>query len=169
MTPTIESMLNEFREEAAVTKIVLDRIPPDKLGWKPHAKSMTVGQLAMHLASVPGRLAQSLQQDQVEINPDNFNPPLPKSMAEIHSEFESSCKAAEAFLSGLTQQTALANWSLMVGGRAAFSKPRAAVIRSIMLNHSYHHRGQLSVYLRLLDVPVPVIYGRSADEDPFKM
>ena len=169
MTPTIETMLTEFREEAAVTKRVLDRVPPDKLGWKPHAKSMSVGQLAMHLASVPGRIAQSLEQDQVEINPENFNPSPPKSIEEIHATFDSSCKTAEAFLTGLTPQNALANWSLVVGGKAAFSKPRAAVIRSIMLNHSYHHRGQLSVYLRLLDVPVPIIYGRSADEDPFAM
>ena len=169
MTPTMESIMNEFREEAGVTKRILERVPPDKLDWKPHAKSMSVGQLAMHLASVPGRIAQSLQQDQVEINPENFNPPPPKNMGEILATFDSSCKTAEAFLAGLTQQSALANWSLIVGGKAAFSKPRAAVIRSIMLNHSYHHRGQLSVYLRLLDVPVPIIYGRSADEDPFAM
>ena len=110
MTTMSNPMLSEFREEAAITKRVLDRVPADKLSWKPHPKSMSLGQLAIHIATV---------------------------------------------------------WRLMLKDKEIFTKPRISVLRSVMLNHWYHHRGQLSVYLRLLDVPVPVIYGRSADENPF--
>ena len=164
MTQMFEPILNEMREEAAVTRRILERIPADKLSWKPHRKSMSLGQLALHLANVPGRLTKILQQDQFEVPPENSDPPAPKNIEEVRAVFEQSCKAAEEYVSGMTEQSAQAPWRLMLKGKQVFSKPRAAVVRSIMMNHCYHHRGQLSVYLRLLDVPVPVIYGRSADE-----
>jgi uncharacterized damage-inducible protein DinB len=167
MTQTLEPILNEFREEAVITRRILERIPNDKLSWKPHQKSMTLGQLALHIANVPGRLANALRQEQLEIPASNFDPPVPKNVEEIHTAFEQSCKTAEDFLSSISEQAAQAPWRVMVGGRQAFSRPRIAVMRSIMMNHCYHHRGQLSVYLRMLDVPVPVNYGRSADENPF--
>jgi uncharacterized damage-inducible protein DinB len=167
MTQTLEPVLNEIREEATITRRVLERVPADKLSWKPHHKSMSLGQLAFHLASVPGRLAMMLQQDQFEVAPQNFDPPAPKNLEEINAAFEASLKAAEDCVNSMTEQSAHAPWRLMVKGKEVFTKPRIAVLRSIMLNHCYHHRGQLSVYLRLLDVPVPIIYGRSADESPF--
>jgi uncharacterized damage-inducible protein DinB len=167
MTQMLEPILNELHEEGAITKRVLERVPADKLSWKPHQKSMSLGQLALHIASVPGRLAKILQQDQFEIPSDNFEPASPKNIEEIQAAFEQSIKTVEEFLGGMSEQSAQENWRLIVQGKQAFSRPRIAVMRSIMLNHCYHHRGQLSVYLRLLDVPVPVIYGRSADENPF--
>ena len=168
MPQMTEPMLNEFRQEAAITRRVLDRIPADKLTWKPHPKSMSLGELAIHTASIPGRLSYIVaQQDKFEPNADAFVPTSPKDLAEVHGAFEQSCKDAEACLEGMSDQAAMGDWTLVVRGKPMFTQPRIAVLRSIMLNHWYHHRGQLSVYLRMLDVPVPVIYGRSADEDPF--
>jgi uncharacterized damage-inducible protein DinB len=163
----LQPMLSEFREEAATTKRVLDRIPPDKLSWKPHPKSMSLGQLAIHIAMVPGRLSKIVQQDSFDVTQGNFLPEEPKNVEEVRSTFEESVREAESCLANMTEQTAQGNWRLMRGDKEIFTKSRAAVIRMIMLSHWYHHRGQLSVYLRLLDVPVPVIYGRSADENPF--
>ena len=167
MTQLLEPMLNEFREEAAITKRVLDRVPAGKLTWRPHRKSMSLGQLALHIASVPGALAKTAELDEFDVAQANFDPPAPKNVEEIHAALTESIRAAEECLSGMSEQKARGNWRLMVNGKQAFGRPRVEVLRSIMLNHWYHHRGQLSVYLRLLDVPVPVIYGRSADENPF--
>ena len=164
---TLEPVLKEFREECAITQRVLDRLPADKLTWKPHRKSMSLGALALHIASVPGALARISQLDEFDAAQANFNPPEPKNVEEIQTAFQESIQAGEACLAGMTEQKAKGNWRLMVNGKEVFSRPRSEVIRSIMLNHWYHHRGQLSVYLRLLDVPLPVIYGRSADENPF--
>ncbi len=167
MAKSLEPILSELREEAAITRRVLDRIPADKLAWKPHSKSMSLGQLALHLASVQGNLARLLQQDEFDASQANFVPPEPRNIEEIRVAFEKSLQEAEDFVGGMTDQSAHASWRLIRGGKPLMSRPRVEVMRSIMLNHCYHHRGQLSVYLRLLDVPVPVIYGRSADENPF--
>ena len=161
------SMLNEFREEAAITKRVLDRIPADKLSWRPHPRSMSLGQLAIHIATVPGALVRITQGSEFDVSQGNFEPTPPKNLEEVHTAFAQSVREAEECLSGMTELTAQGQWRLMRGEKELFNKPRIGVLRSIMLNHWYHHRGQLSVYLRLLDVPVPVIYGRSADENPF--
>ena len=161
------TMLEEFREEAAITKRSLERVPADKLGWKPHPKSMALGQLAWHVATIPGGIARIAQQDSFDVLTGSFVPPQPKNLEEVLTAYEQSVRDAEKFLTGLTEERARGNWRLMKGDRQLFQQPRAVVLRTIMFNHWYHHRGQLSVYLRLLDVPVPVIYGRSADEDPF--
>jgi len=163
----LDPMVAEFRDEVEITRRVLNRIPADKLSWRPHAKSMSLGQLANHIAMVPGRLAKIAQQDSFDVSQGTFEPPQPKSLQEIQVTFEESVREAEACLKGMTDEAALGSWSLKLGDRELFNKPRVSILRSIMLNHWYHHRGQLSVYLRLLEVPVPVIYGRSADENPF--
>jgi uncharacterized damage-inducible protein DinB len=164
---TFTPLLNEFREEVAITRRLLDRVPADKLAWKPHAKSMTLGQLAWHVATIPGRIARIAQQDSFDVLNGSFVPPQPSGRQEILAAYEQAVPGAEKFLSELTDDQAQANWRLMKGDRELFHQPRMNVVRTIMLNHWYHHRGQLSVYLRLLEVPLPVIYGRSADEDPF--
>jgi uncharacterized damage-inducible protein DinB len=166
MIPTLEPMLNEFRDEAAITTRVLARVPADKLTWKPHSKSMSLGQLALHIAANPGNVSNIAQQDEFDAAQINFNPPEPRNLEEIHATFEQSIAAGERCLREMTEQQATGNWRLTLNGRQIFVKPRVAVLRQIMLNHWYHHRGQLSVYLRLLDIPVPTIYGPSADENP---
>jgi uncharacterized damage-inducible protein DinB len=162
-----EPILAEFREEAAITRRVLARVPSDKLTWNPHAKSMTLGQLAWHVANIPGGISRIASQDSLDVAKASFISPQPNSLEEILAAFEQSARDAEQFLQGLTDQQAMASWRLLRNGAVVRTQPRIGVIRTIMLNHWYHHRGQLSVYLRLLEVPVPVIYGRSADENPF--
>jgi uncharacterized damage-inducible protein DinB len=167
MIPMLEPMVGEIQQEAAITKRVLERIPGDKLSWKPHPKSMSLGQLGLHIATIPAAISKLAQQDEFDVAEANFNPPAPQDTAEILAALEASVQAAEQYLCGLSESQAAGNWRLTFKGKEAFAVPRAAMLRSIMLNHWYHHRGQLSVYLRLLEVPVPVIYGRSADESPF--
>jgi uncharacterized damage-inducible protein DinB len=160
-------MLLELREEAAITKRVLDRVPADKLTWKPHPKSMTLGQLAGHIAAIPGRISSMAQLDSFDVLKASFVPPQPNSLEEILATLEQEVRNAEQILQGMTEEQAAGKFRLMKGDRELFSQPRSGILRTIMLNHWYHHRGQLSVYLRLLEVPLPVIYGRSADTDPF--
>ena len=165
MTKVMESVVNEFRAEAKTTERVLGKVPTEKLTWKPHPKSLSLGQLALHIATVPGTTARMLQKDEHEVSPDAFRFQDPKSAEEIRSTFQQSVKDAEAFLSGLSDQQAMGNFTLKARGRSVFTQPRLSVVRMIMLSHWYHHRGQLSVYLRLLNVPVPSIYGPSADDE----
>ena len=166
-TNTVSPMLLELREEAAITKRVLDRVPADKLTWKPHPKSMTLGQLAGHIAAIPGRISSMAQQDSFDVLKGSFVPSQPNSLEEILTTLEQEVRNAEQILQGMTEEQAAGKFRLMKGDRELFSQPRSGILRTIMLNHWYHHRGQLSVYLRLLEVPLPVIYGRSADTDPF--
>jgi uncharacterized damage-inducible protein DinB len=162
-----DSLLNELYQEAAITRRVLERVPGDKLEWRPHPKSMSLGQLAMHVASLPGNLSGLVQADEFDASQANFTPPSPDSVEEILTAHDGSLRAAQDYLGSIDEQTTRVSWRLTFKGKEVFTAPRGGVIRSLMLNHWYHHRGQLSVYLRLLDVPVPVIYGRSADENPF--
>lgn len=161
------SLLQEFRDEAAITKRLLERVPTDKLTWKPHPKSMTLGQLSGHIASIPGRISKLVQHESFDVLKGNFVPQQPSSLEEILTILEQGIRDADQFLQGFDEQSAAATFRLLKGDREVFRQPRAVTVRTIMLNHWYHHRGQLSVYLRLLDVPLPVIYGRSADTDPF--
>ena len=162
-----DSLLNELYQEAAVTRRVLERVPGDKLEWRPHPKSMSLGQLAMHVASIPGNLSRLVQADEFDASQANFTPPSPSNVEEIFTAHDESLRAAQDYLGSVDEETSRESWRLTFKGKEVFTAPRGGVIRSLMLNHWYHHRGQLSVYLRLLDVPVPVIYGRSADENPF--
>jgi uncharacterized damage-inducible protein DinB len=167
MIPMCQAMLGEVQQEAATTRRVLERVPENKLTWKPHKKSMTIGQLALHLAQVPGGIAKISQADEFDASQAPFGAKQPESLGEIFAAHDESIRAAEDCLKNLTEEKAKATWHLKMGAKEVLSMPRAGLIRSIMLNHWYHHRGQLSVYLRMLDVPLPSIYGPSADENPF--
>lgn len=160
-----EAMIQELEQEAATTRRVLERVPNDRLGWKPHDKSMSLGQLALHVATVPGTVAQIVTQSSFQV-PD-FTQPAAASTDELVPALEASVGDAKNVLNGFDEAALGETWRLVNGDQEMMAMPRAAVIRSILLNHWYHHRGQLSVYLRLLDVPVPSIYGPSADESPF--
>jgi uncharacterized damage-inducible protein DinB len=163
----IEPMLNEFRLEAETTKRVLDRVREDKLGWKPHPKSMSLGQLALHVAKIPSDLSRLARLSELDAANANFEPAMPESKRMVMTALGESVAEASKYLASLSPDAAQAVWRLTFRGAEVFAMPRAGLVRSLLLNHWYHHRGQLSVYLRLLDVPVPVIYGRSADENPF--
>ncbi len=161
-----QAFLQEFDREAATTRRVLERVPTDKLAWQPHAKSMSLGALAMHTAMVPGHICGWATVDEFVFTGDK--PPVATSTTDILAAHDASVKQAKEIVAGLGDAGLAANWKASVGGKALFEMPKAALVRSIALNHWYHHRGQLSVYLRLLDVPVPSIYGPSADENPFR-
>ncbi len=160
-----QAFIQELEEEAKTTRRVLERVPGDHLAWKPHAKSMSLGQLALHVASTPGGIAQMATQTAVQV-PD-FRQDEAKTTDELFTTLDEAVATAKGVLEGLDDAAMGETWKAMAGDREVMALPRVALLRSIMLNHWYHHRGQLSVYLRLLDVPVPSIYGPSADEKPF--
>ena len=161
----IDPILAELDQETSSTRNLLSRVPEDKLGWKPHPKSMSLGQLAFHVAVVPGGIAEAACLDQFEL--PEFKHPDPKNKKEILDSLEQSVATARQKLGALDDARLLATWTATKNGKQMMAIPRIGVIRSILLNHWYHHRGQLDVYLRLLNVPLPSIYGPTADENPF--
>jgi uncharacterized damage-inducible protein DinB len=157
-------LLSEFLVQVPVTRRFLERIPEDRLTWKPHAKSMTAGQLAYHLAAVPGGVVRFAQNNPAEA-PD-FKFPQPATRDEVLQAFAESVATVRDILPKFSDAAMMETWRLVAGGREVMAQPRVDFLRDIMLNHWYQHRGQLSVYLRLLDVPVPASWGPSADEAP---
>ncbi|MFB3816776.1 MAG: DinB family protein [Candidatus Methylomirabilales bacterium] len=141
-------------------------MPEGKLGWRPHPRSRSLGQLALHIAQVPGNVSALAAQDVVEA-PSFADEPEARSRRGLLETLDRGLASAWTILSGMDDRRVMESWTMRRDGQVLLTVPRVAILRSILLNHSYHHRGQLSVYLRLLDVPVPSIYGPSADENPF--
>ena len=162
----IDGMLQELEEEARTTRRVLERVPDNKLTWRPHEKARTLGELAMHVAMVPGAVAELIASASPAQVPQ-FTDPTTENASELVSTLEDSIAKAKRVLGGVDDAALRETWRMMQGEREVFAVPRVALLRSIMLNPWYHHRGQLTVYLRELDVPIPSIYGPSADENPF--
>lgn len=161
----IAAVLQEFDNEAGTTRRVLERVPADKLTWKPHPKSMSLGELALHVAASPAVIAGWCAQDVTEFSGDKM--PEPSSTADILAAHDNGVKTVKDTLGSLGDEGLRKMWSATAGGATLMTMPKAALVRAIVMNHWIHHRGQLSVYLRLLDVAVPSIYGPSADENPF--
>ena len=162
-----DAMLDELEQEAATTRRVLERVPDQHLAWRPGPQAMALGQLAWHVATIPGGISQLARGDGLEASGVDFEPRMPASASEILPAFDASLESAREFLRGLTAEQAGTPWRLTEKGKEMFTVPKAALLRSLMFNHWYHHRGQLAVYYRCLGVPVPAIYGRSADEKLF--
>ena len=159
----IEAILQELDREADSTRRVLQRIPEGQLAWKPHEKSRTLAQLAWHVATIPKRIATAAQSDDVDVM--RFPPQaVPESAAAILEAFERQIPETRALLAGLDDAALARKVTMRRGDTKIFSGPKALFLRFVMLNHGYHHRGQLTVYLRLLGIPVPAVYGPSADE-----
>jgi len=161
-----DAILQELEMECATTRRVLERVPNDRLTWKPHPKSMSIGELALHLASAPGAISEWALVDSFEF-PGGRPLPQPTSSAEIVAAHDAGVKQARSAITRIGDAGLRQNWQATKNGVAFMTMPKIGLVRSIVLNHAYHHRGQLSVYLRLIDVPVPSIYGPSADENPF--
>jgi uncharacterized damage-inducible protein DinB len=159
------TLLAELEQEAQTTQRVLERIPQEHLSWRPHAKSMSLGQLALHVATVPGGVAEFAMQDMP--SPPASVQPEAATAAELVPALAASVARAKELLGDADDATMGKTWRLMNDGREILAMPRAAFLRAIMLNHWYHHRGQLLVYLRLLNLSVPSVYGPTADENPF--
>ncbi len=162
----IDGLLAELEQEAQTTRRVLERIPQAHLSWKPHPKSMSLGQLALHVATVPGNVAELAALDTVP-EPPAFVQPEAATASELVPSLTDSVAKAKQLLGGFDDARMTALWRLQSGGKDLMTMPRSALVRAIMLNHWYHHRGQLLVYLRLLNLPVPSVYGPTADENPF--
>jgi uncharacterized damage-inducible protein DinB len=160
-----DPLIAELEQEAETTRRVLERIPEARLSWRPHPKSLSLGQLALHVATIPGSVAQVAALDSMER--PQFDRPEPKSKREVLEALGPSVASAIEFLRGLDDARATQTWSMTLAGKPLFSVPRIGLVRTVMLNHWYHHRGEMQVYLRLLDAPVPPVYGPTADEDPF--
>ena len=162
-----QSLLPEFDQEMANTRKTLERIPEEKLAWKPHEKSMTLGRLAGHLAEMPGWAVMGLLRDSLDLAPPGQPPAeaaVAKSRKDVLDLFDKNMKDARAAIVESSDEHFMKSWSLLMGGKTLMTLPRTAVVRSFVINHMIHHRAQLGVYLRLNNIPVPSIYGPSADE-----
>ena len=158
-----QSLLPEFDNEMANTRKMLERIPENKFDYKPDPKSMPMGQLASHIVEMVGWLKDTIQLPSIDIPPD-MKPYVATSRKDLLERFDQNAASSRAELAGVSDQAMMQEWTLKFAGNPMFSMPRAAVIRSMIMNHVIHHRAQLSVYYRLNGVPVPGMYGPSADE-----
>jgi len=162
-----QSMLPEFDLEMKNTRTTLERVPDDKWGWKPHEKSGTVGWLASHIATLPTWLSVTIQTTELDYAPVNgpkWEPPKITNSKELLAEFDKGAAEARTALANVSDNDLMVGWTLLAGGQKIFTMPRIACIRGFVMNHLIHHRAQLGVYFRLLNIPVPALYGPSADE-----
>lgn len=162
----MQAFISEMDMETPPTRAMLERVPAEKLEWRPHERSMSLGELALHIARIPGMVSGFLTVDEVP-PPDFGDIPSPESKDEILAALGESLETAKRTMSGIDDEAAHSMFRVVSDGTEVMSLPKVAVARAILLNHWYHHRGQLSVYLRMLDVPVPATYGASADENAF--
>jgi uncharacterized damage-inducible protein DinB len=161
-----QSLLNEFDEEMASTRKILERVPDGNTDWKPHEKSMSLGRLATHVAQLPFWAVNSLAVDHIDVNPAQ-KPVILEKRSEIMALFDENLNKARAALTAATDEDFGRPWSLKVAGKVIFTQTRSKTYRVFTMNHMIHHRAQLGVYLRLLGVPLPGLYGPTADERPF--
>ena len=162
-----EALLPEFDQEMAGTRKTLERVPENKFGWKPHDKSGTMIWLAGHLSNLPEWAVYTIKEDSLDMAPNGVKmepPPTPKTSKELMAQFDKNVKEARAAIAGATDADLAKNWSLKMNGETLFTMSKAACLRMWVLNHNVHHRAQLGVYLRLNNIPVPALYGPSADE-----
>lgn len=159
-----DPILAELSHEMATTRKLLERAPQAQLGWKPHAKSMTLGRLATHLAEIPGWVSGIVDKEGFDVGASGYTPPTLATVAEIVEQFDRNSRLVGEAVKRQTNDRLLAPWRLTKQGQLIMEMPRVGVIRTLLLNHMIHHRGQFSVYLRLQNVPLPQIYGPTADE-----
>lgn len=162
-----ESMLPEFDHEMNLTRTMLERVPDESFDFTPHEKSYTLGRLAGHLATIPHWMVITLEETEFDVDPadgESWQPPVPTKRDEVLELFDRNVEQAREALAATTDEAMSVPWALKNRGEAIFEQPRVAVVRGMVFNHMIHHRAQLGVYYRLLDLPVPAIYGPSADE-----
>jgi uncharacterized damage-inducible protein DinB len=162
----VDALLPEFDREMTTTRHLLERVPDDRFDWKPHPKSMSMGQLASHLATIPMWGHATVTQSEIDLAGDSQMPPM-TTRADLLSTFDKHVAQTRAAVTGRTDAELMSPWTLKSKGQTVFTMPKAVVWRSFVMNHLIHHRAQLGVYLRMNDVPVPSMYGPSADEAAF--
>jgi uncharacterized damage-inducible protein DinB len=159
-----QPILTELKQEAATTRKLFERLPESALSWRPHEKSMTMGHLAYHIATLVRWLNFILLRDDYDAASNELNSPEPDSVASLLEMFDQALAAASESLKQLPDEKLAVQWRFRFGEQVIMEMPRASAIRTAILNHLIHHRGQLSVYLRLQNIPLPFIYGPTADE-----
>jgi uncharacterized damage-inducible protein DinB len=162
-----QSLIPEFTHEFATTRSLLERVPFDRASWAPHAKSTSLGELAAHLADLASLVATTVRQTELDLEPRVKGSPAPAMPGSTHallSRFDDGVRLGLQALEGTSDDAMRSMWSLKRGGETVLVLPRVAILRTVVMNHLIHHRGQLSVYLRMSDVPLPPIYGPTADE-----
>ena len=162
-----DALLPEFDQEMANTRKTLERVPEGKFSWKPHPKSFSMIALSTHIANMVGWATDTITKDSFDVSPPGAPPYKEEpaaSQKQLLEKFDKSVASARAAIAGASDEVFLAPWSLLAGGKTLFTMPRVACVRSFVMNHVIHHRAQLGVYLRMNDIPVPSIYGPSADE-----
>ncbi len=162
------SILPEFDQEMAKTRTTLERVPDGHFSWKPHEKSFSFQEMANHIARIPGWGAATLTTESMDLDPEKgeFVPPEPEETTEgVLAAFDQGVAGFRSALEAATDESLMQPWTLLMSGETLFSMPRIAVVRGMILNHIIHHRGQLTIYLRLNELPIPALYGPSADED----
>jgi len=162
-----QALLPEFDYEMATTRKMLERFPADKVEWRPHETCMTLGRLAGHVSELAGWVVPTINQDKLVMDPASYHPAVVKSGAEAVRQFDETVKASRAAIAGASDETLMKPWTFEAGGKAIFTMPKVAVLRSFVMNHMIHHRGQLAAFYRIAGVPVPSIYGPSKDEQIF--
>ena len=165
---TLQLIFGDFEQEMASTRKTLERVPNDKWDWKIHEKSNTIGWVARHLAEIPDWAESILKDDEFDVNPPDKPAPQPadvKTAEEALALFDKNVAAAKAALASFDEANLTKPWSLKAGGQVLFTMPKVAVFRTWVINHSVHHRGILTVYFRVNDIPVPALYGPSGDEE----
>lgn len=164
--PIAQALLPEFDYEMATTRKMLERFPEDKSDWKPHDTCMTLGRLAGHVSEIASWVVPTIAQDKLVLD-SSFTPRVIKSRAEALKQFDDSVKTSRESIAGASDETLLKPWSLVAGDKPVLTMPRVAVLRSFVMNHMIHHRGQLAAFYRIAGVPIPSLYGPSKDEQPF--
>jgi uncharacterized damage-inducible protein DinB len=159
-----QTLIPELQNDAAFTRKILERVPFDHFGWKPHEKSTPLGRLAVHIAELPGWISMTINSSELDLGKMNYKPTEVKSTEELVQLLDQKVQQALDALKGVSDENLKDNWTLRRGETVLFSMPKVSVIRAMAIKHLVHHRGQLSVYLRLLDISVPGMYGPSADE-----
>jgi uncharacterized damage-inducible protein DinB len=159
-----QAMTAEFKQEAANTRKMLERVPEGRFDWRPHEKSMSLGRLAGHIAESSSWVLEVVGSTELDFAQSDYKPFEPESSAELLTEFDKHAAGFEEAMAGKSDEEMLVEWTMKSGDHVIAQLPRVAAVRGFILSHTYHHRGQLSVYLRLLEVPVPGVYGPSADD-----
>lgn len=168
MNASTRPLLAELEQESATTRRLLEHVPADKLSWKPTDVSMTLGELALHVVGIPRVFATFMEKDRIDVAEVKFGSrPVPKTVDELVPALENSLSEVTRIMSSWSEEYATATWRFTNGDKDLVVGPRATLFRTLGMNHLYHHRGQLSLYLRLLGGPVPSVYGPTADESPF--
>lgn len=159
-----EALIAELQNEAAATRKMLERVPEESNSWKPHEKSMTLGRLSQHIAEIPMWVPVTVDQDELDFAKEKYEPKESTTNEMLLKAFDENLAGALECLKNASDEKLMGNWTMKNGETVYFTMPKIAVLRGFVLSHLIHHRGQMSVYLRMLDVPLPQVYGPTADE-----